>query len=287
MGFPAESKVPESEGLRAAAQVLNEGKKVAMLVGAGCLEATDEVIAVADKLGAGLAKALLGKAAVPDDLPFVTGGIGLLGTKPSWDLMKNCDTLLMVGSAFPYSEFLPEPGSARGVQIDIKGENLSLRYPMEVNLVGDSAATLRALLPLLEQKTDSKWRDTIKDNLADWWKLLESRAMNSADPINPAARLLGAFAAAAGQLHRHRRQRLGRQLVWARPQIPARHEGLALGLSRFARRRDPLRAGCEDGVSGAAGDRHDRRRRHADERHERHDHCLQILEGMVKSASSS
>ena len=137
-------------------KVLNEGKKVAMLVGAGCLEATDEVIAVADKLGAGLAKALLGKAAVPDDLPFVTGGIGLLGTKPSWDLMKNCDTLLMVGSAFPYSEFLPEPGSARGVQIDIKGENLSLRYPMEVNLVGDSAATLRALLPLLEQKTDSK-----------------------------------------------------------------------------------------------------------------------------------
>jgi pyruvate dehydrogenase (quinone) len=185
VGFPAESKVPESEGLRAAAQVLNEGKKVAMLVGAGCLEATDEVIAVADKLGAGLAKALLGKAAVPDDLPFVTGGIGLLGTKPSWDLMKDCDTLLMVGSAFPYSEFLPEPGSARGVQIDIKGENLSLRYPMEVNLVGDSAATLRALLPLLEQKTDSKWRDTIKDNLADWWKLLESRAMNSADPINP------------------------------------------------------------------------------------------------------
>ena len=185
VGFPAESKVPESEGLRAAARVLNEGKKVAMLVGAGCLEATDEVIAVADRLGAGLAKALLGKAAVPDDLPFVTGGIGLLGTKPSWDLMQDCDTLLMVGSAFPYSEFLPEPGSARGVQIDIKGENLSLRYPMEVNLVGDSAATLRALLPLLEQKTDTTWRDTIKDNVEDWWKLLESRAMNSADPINP------------------------------------------------------------------------------------------------------
>ena len=120
VGFPAESKVPESEGLRAAAQVLNEGKKVAMLVGAGCLEATDEVIAIADKLGAGLAKALLGKAAVPDDLPFVTGGIGLLGTKPSWDLMKNCDTLLMVGSAFPYSEFLPEPG-ARGAYKSIQG----------------------------------------------------------------------------------------------------------------------------------------------------------------------
>ena len=115
-----------------------------MLVGAGCLNATDEVIAVADRLGAGVAKALLGKAAVPDDLPFVTGGIGLLGTKPSWDLMQECDTLLMIGSAFPYSEFLPKPGRARGVQIDIKGEMLSLRYPMEVNLVGDSAATLKA-----------------------------------------------------------------------------------------------------------------------------------------------
>ena len=183
--FLRRSRVPDNEGLRAAAKVLNEGRKVAMLVGAGCLEATDEAIAVADKLGAGIAKALLGKAAVPDDLPFVTGGIGLLGTKPSWELMKGCDTLLMVGSAFPYSEFLPDPGSARGVQIDIKGENLSLRYPMEVNLIGDSAATLRALLPLLEQKTDRGWRDTIKANLEDWWKVLESRAMDSADPINP------------------------------------------------------------------------------------------------------
>jgi pyruvate dehydrogenase (quinone) len=185
VGFPAESKVPEISGLRAAAKVLNEGKKVAMLVGAGSLEATDEVIAVADKLGAGVAKALLGKAAVPDDLPFVTGGLGLLGTKPSWDLMQDCDTLLMVGSAFPYSEFLPKPGSARGVQIDIKGDKLSLRYPMEVNLVGDSAETLKALLPLLEQKIDTKWRDTIKGNLDDWWKVLKSRAMDSADPINP------------------------------------------------------------------------------------------------------
>jgi pyruvate dehydrogenase (quinone) len=185
VGFPAESKVPDILGLQAAADVLNKGKKVAMLVGAGCLEATDEVIAVADKLGAGVAKALLGKAAVPDDLPFVTGGIGLLGTKPSWELMQDCDTLLMVGSAFPYSEFLPKPGQARGVQIDIKGDKLSLRDPMEVNLVGDSAQTLKALMPLLEQKTETKWRDTIKKNLDDWWKVLESRAMDSADPINP------------------------------------------------------------------------------------------------------
>ena len=115
VGFPAESKVPDIDGLRAAAEILNAGKKVAMLVGAGCLEATDEVIAVANKLGAGVAKALLGKAAVPDDLPFVTGSLGLLGTKPSWDLMQDCDTLLMVGSAFPYSEFLPRacPGFGR------------------------------------------------------------------------------------------------------------------------------------------------------------------------------
>ena len=134
------------------------GKKVAMLVGAGALGATDEVIAVAERLQAGVAKALLGKAALPDDLPCVTGSIGLLGTKPSWDLMKGCDTLLMVGSGFPYSEFLPKPGAARGVQIDIDGSRLSLRYPMEVNMVGDSATTLRALLPLLQQKTDTAWR---------------------------------------------------------------------------------------------------------------------------------
>jgi pyruvate dehydrogenase (quinone) len=185
VGFPTESKVPDIEGLQAAAKVLNEGTKVAMLVGAGCLNATDEVIAVADRLGAGLAKALLGKAAVPDDLPFVTGGIGLLGTKPSWELMQECDTFLMVGSAFPYSEFLPKPGQARGVQIDIKGEMLSLRYPMEVTLLGDSAATLKALLPLLKQKSDTKWRNTIKGHVERWWKTLESRAMKSADPINP------------------------------------------------------------------------------------------------------
>ena len=186
VGYPVEIQGAGNwTGLQAAAKILNEGKKVAMLVGAGCLDATDEVIAVANKLGAGVAKALLGKAAVPDDLPFVTGGLGLLGTKPSWDMMQDCDTLLMVGSAFPYSEFLPKPGTARGVQIDIKGDKLSLRYPMELNLVGDSAETLRALLPLLEQKTDTKWRDTIKSNLDDWWKVLEARAMDSADPINP------------------------------------------------------------------------------------------------------
>ena len=140
--MPGPAQLPNQELLRQAAAVLNAGKKVAMLVGAGALGATDEVIAVAETLQAGVAKALLGKAALPDDLPWVTGSLGLLGTKPSWDLMKGCDTFLMVGSAFPYSEFLPKPGDARGVQIDIDGTMLSLRYPMEVNLVGDSAVTL-------------------------------------------------------------------------------------------------------------------------------------------------
>ena len=185
IGYAGPAKLPDQASLHAAAEVLNTGKKVAMLVGAGALDATDEVIAVAERLNAGVAKALLGKAAVPDDLPFVTGSLGLLGTKPSWDLMKGCDTLLMVGSAFPYSEFLPKPGAARGVQIDIDGSRLSLRYPMEINMVGDSATTLRALLPLLRQKTDRSWTRKIESDLKSWWKLLEERAMNAADPLNP------------------------------------------------------------------------------------------------------
>src|SRR5690606_26017836 len=141
IGYTDQAMVPTPEGLQHAARVLNEGEKVAILVGAGALHATDEVIEVAELLGAGVAKALLGKAAVPDALPFVTGSIGLLGTKPSWDLMNECDTLLMIGSGFPYSEFLPKDGQARGVQIDIDGRMLSLRYPMDVNLVGDSRQT--------------------------------------------------------------------------------------------------------------------------------------------------
>jgi len=185
VGYAYPAQLPNDELLHQAAAVLNAGKKVAILVGAGALNATDEVIAVAEKLQAGVAKALLGKAAVPDDLPFVTGGLGLLGTKPSWDLMQDCDTLLMVGSAFPYSEFLPKPGSARGVQIDIDGTMLSLRYPMEVNMVGDSAVTLRALLPMLEQKKADSWRHGIEEGIRSWWQTLEDRAMTAADPINP------------------------------------------------------------------------------------------------------
>ncbi len=185
VGFPAEAKVPDEAGLRQAAEVLNAGKKIAMLVGAGALGCEDELMAVADRLGAGCAKALLGKCALPDDLPWVTGQIGLLGTKPSWDLMQGCDTLLMIGSNFPWTEFLPKEGTARGVQIDLKGEHLSLRYPMEVNLVGHTKQTLKALLPLLKQNEETGWRKTIASGLDEWWKVIEARAMTSADPVNP------------------------------------------------------------------------------------------------------
>ena len=185
VGYTRPNVVPFEADLRRAADILNSGNKVAMLIGAGALHAADEVVAVAEKLGAGVAKALLGKAALPDDLPFVTGSIGLLGTRPSWDMMTECDTLLMVGSGFPYSEFLPKEGQARGVQIDLEPGMLSLRYPMELSLQGDSKETLRALLPMLEQKTDRSWRKQIEDSITDWWKVLEARAMHDASPVNP------------------------------------------------------------------------------------------------------
>jgi pyruvate dehydrogenase (quinone) len=177
--------VPTDADLRRAADILNSGKKVAMLVGAGALQATDEVMEIAELLGAGVAKALLGKAVLPDALSYCTGPIGLLGSKPSWDMMTECDTLLMVGSSFPYSEFLPKEGAARGVQIDIDPKMINIRYPMELSLVGDSAETLRALIPLLDRKTDRSWREKIEGWLKDWWEVLEARAMNSANPINP------------------------------------------------------------------------------------------------------
>lgn len=184
-GYSAPQVLPRQADLQRAAEILNKGRKVAMLIGAGALHATDEVMQVADLLGAGVAKALLGKAALPDDVPYCTGSIGLLGTKPSWEMMIHCDTLLMIGSRFPYSEFLPEEGAARGVQIEIDPKMTSIRYPMEVNLIGDSAETLRALIPLLEHKTNRDWRERMERNVAEWWKVLESRAMNDANPLNP------------------------------------------------------------------------------------------------------
>ncbi|MBK8176671.1 MAG: thiamine pyrophosphate-requiring protein [Rhodospirillales bacterium] len=185
VGYADPHPTPTDDDLARAAAVLNEGSSVAILAGAGALHATDEVVAVAEALGAGVAKALLGKAAVPDDLPFVTGSIGLLGTRPSWEMMRDCDTLLLVGTTFPYAEFLPKEGQARAVQIDIQPRNFNLRYPTEVNLVGDSAETLRRLIPLLKAKGDGKWRSTIEDNVASWWREVEAKAMEPANPINP------------------------------------------------------------------------------------------------------
>lgn len=185
IGYSPPSITPRAADLDRAAEVLNAGKKVAMLVGAGALHATDDVIAVADRLSAGCAKALLGKAALPDDLPWVTGSIGLLGTEPSYNMMMECDTLLMVGSAFPYAEFLPEEGAARGVQIDIDASMMSIRFPMEVSLVGDAAETLRALLPRLQPKADDAWRRAIEDDVTRWWKTLDDRAHQHAAPVNP------------------------------------------------------------------------------------------------------
>ncbi|HEV7816863.1 MAG TPA: thiamine pyrophosphate-requiring protein [Janthinobacterium sp.] len=185
IGATGHSIVPSMDDLNRAAAILNQGKKVAILAGAGALSATDELIEVAELLGAGIAKALLGKAAVPDDLPFVTGSIGLLGTKPSHDMMNECDTLLMVGSSFPYAEYLPREGQARGVQIDIDARMTSLRYPMEYNLIGDAKHTLRALIPLLQQKTERGWRSGIEQNVERWWRVMDGRAMNDATPINP------------------------------------------------------------------------------------------------------
>jgi pyruvate dehydrogenase (quinone) len=177
--------VPAADDLERAADILNRGDRVAMLIGAGAAGAAEEVVAVAERLQAGVAKALLGKGVLPDGLPFVTGQIGLLGTKASYELMQGCDTLLMIGSTFPYSEFLPKEGAARGVQIDIDPAMLSLRYPMEAALVGDAALTLRALLPRLRTRSRGKWREKIERAASDWWKEEEKRAHLTAQPLNP------------------------------------------------------------------------------------------------------
>lgn len=184
-GIAPSVTVPVEEELRQAAEILNSGEKVAILVGAGALHAREEVKAVAELLGAGVAKALLGRTVLSDRLPYVTGAIGLLGTKPSYDLMTDCDTLLMVGSSFPYPEFLPKEGQARGIQIDIDGRMLSIRYPMELAMKGDSKATLKALIPLLKYKEDRSWRESIEKGILQWWKVMKERAMKSANPINP------------------------------------------------------------------------------------------------------
>lgn len=182
---PAAVAVPPEDQLAAAAAVINAGEKVAILVGQGARGAAGEVMQVAETTGAGVAKALLGKDVLSDDLSYVTGSIGLLGTRASYELMRDCDTLLIVGSSFPYSQFLPGFGQARAVQIDVDGRMLGMRYPTEVNLVGDAAATLRALIPLLRPVTDRSWRERVEHSVTDWWETVERQAMVDAQPVNP------------------------------------------------------------------------------------------------------
>jgi pyruvate dehydrogenase (quinone) len=185
VGWSRPRVLPEDEDLRQAAEVLNAGEKVAILIGQGAAKAGPEVAVVADILGAGVAKALLGKDALPDTLPFVTGAIGLLGTEPSNKMVMGCDTLFMIGTSFPYSEWLPPEGQARGVEIDIDGKMVGIRYPMDVHLVGDSRETLRALLPYLRRKEDRKWQQFIRSEVETWWRILDDQAHFHGDPINP------------------------------------------------------------------------------------------------------
>src|SRR5215207_1235398 len=177
--------LPNAEDVQRAADVLNTGKKIAILVGQGALHATDELEQVAEKLGAPIIKALLGKAAVPDESPYTTGGIGLLGTKPSQEALEECDTLLMVGTSFPYIEFLPKPDQARGVQIDLDPARIGLRYPVEVGLVGDSRRTLQALLPLLSRNQERSFLKQAQDGMGEWWQLLETRGTRHDMPMKP------------------------------------------------------------------------------------------------------
>ncbi len=176
---------PDEEAVRRAADVLNAGSRVAILAGSGARGARAELAEIAELLGAGVAKALLGKDVLSDELPYVTGSIGLLGTRPSYEMMRGCDTLLTVGSSFPYTQFMPEFGQARAVQIDIDPALIGMRYPYEVNVVGDAAATLRALIPLLDRKPDRSWRESIESDVARWWETMAMQADLEADPINP------------------------------------------------------------------------------------------------------
>ncbi|MBW3603479.1 MAG: thiamine pyrophosphate-requiring protein [Actinobacteria bacterium] len=185
MGFsPPEIRPPEDE-IDRAAQIINEGSEVAILVGQGARDAADEVVELAERVGGGIAKALLAKDVIPDDLPFCTGPVGLLGSRPTWDMFQACDTFVMIGSSMPYSQFLPPFDQARGVQIDLDPKFIGMRYPMESLLVGDARLTLQALLPKLQRKDDRSFRDDIEQNVSDWWATMQRRANTEADPVNP------------------------------------------------------------------------------------------------------
>ena len=177
--------LPEERDLLAAAEVLNAGKRVAILAGRGALGTRAELEAAAELLGAPIVKPLLGKAAVPDDSPYTTGSVGLLGTTPSQEAMEGCDTLLMVGTSFPYIEFYPKPGQARAVQIDRDADRLGLRYPVDVGLVGDSGRTLRALLPLLRRNGHRKFLEDAQSGMREWWKLMQERGTSPEVPMRP------------------------------------------------------------------------------------------------------
>jgi len=184
-GFTPSRLVPPDDVIRRAAELLNAGRRVALLVGAGALGAGPQVERVAERLGAGVAKALLGKGVVPDDLPYVTGSVGWLGTGASNRMMRECDTLFMIGTNFPYTEFLPAPGAARAVQIDVEPRNLALRYPVDVAIHGDAAETLVGLLPLLEERGTESWRDEIAGWVRDEREAAERHARAPATPLNP------------------------------------------------------------------------------------------------------
>jgi pyruvate dehydrogenase (quinone) len=185
IGYARPRVVPREPELERAAQILNEGEKVAILIGQGAAGAADEVVEAAELLGAGVAKALLGKAVLPDDLPFVTGPIGLLGSTASYELMKGCDTLLMVGTSFPYSEWLPQEGQARCVEVELDASRIAIRYPVDVPLVGDAQETLRELIPRLKRKEDRSWRGQVEAQVEEWWRVLDDWAHMDADPMNP------------------------------------------------------------------------------------------------------
>jgi len=185
LGIDWPTPMPDAAAVRRAAELLNAGSKVAILAGSGARGARAELEQVADLLGAGVAKALLGKDVLSDELPYVTGSIGLLGTRPSYEMMMGCDTLLTVGSSFPYTQFMPAFDQAKAVQIDLDPTMIGMRYPYQVNMVGDAATTLRALIPQLRRKTDRRWRESIEDDVARWWETMHMQALLDADPVNP------------------------------------------------------------------------------------------------------
>jgi pyruvate dehydrogenase (quinone) len=182
---PQSARLPNDTDLAQAAAVLNEGKKIVILAGRGALGAAAELEQIAELLGAPIVKPLLGKAAVPDDSPYTTGCVGLLGTRPSQEAIEHCDTLLMVGTSFPYVEFLPKPGQARGVQIELDPIRIGLRYPVEVGLVGDSRRTLQALIPMLRRHDDRSFLEKAQKGMADWWKVMEQHGSHKEKPMKP------------------------------------------------------------------------------------------------------